>query len=189
MATHSFLPGEFHGQRSLAGYSPWGGKESDTTEATNTSTLSLSTAPLLDVRCVWGPGRGGHHGPLVPAAAPWPLRGPLCCLTLWPALALSWRRSGQPCLFQAGPPHFLAGVCWGRAGVEGAGTGHQTSYCIQTLGLQSLPKHFLHFPPVFNPLITEHAWPMRQSPPPQQKCPALPQHLTGTGRPVLTGTG
>ena len=26
------LPGEFHGQRSLAGYSPWGHKESDTTE-------------------------------------------------------------------------------------------------------------------------------------------------------------
>ena len=25
------LPGESHGQRSLAGYSPWGGKESDTT--------------------------------------------------------------------------------------------------------------------------------------------------------------
>ena len=28
-----FLPGEFHGQRSLAGYSPWGCKESNTTEA------------------------------------------------------------------------------------------------------------------------------------------------------------
>ena len=27
-----FLPGEFHGQRSLAGYSPWGRKELDTTE-------------------------------------------------------------------------------------------------------------------------------------------------------------
>ena len=27
------LPGEFQGQRSLAGYSPWGLKESDTTEA------------------------------------------------------------------------------------------------------------------------------------------------------------
>ena len=27
-----FLPGKFHGQRSLVGYSPWGGKESDTTE-------------------------------------------------------------------------------------------------------------------------------------------------------------
>ena len=27
--TSVFLPGEFHGQRSLEGYSPWGGKESD----------------------------------------------------------------------------------------------------------------------------------------------------------------
>ena len=27
-----FLPEESHGQRSLAGYSPWGHKESDTTE-------------------------------------------------------------------------------------------------------------------------------------------------------------
>ena len=27
-----FLPGESHGQRSLAGYNPWGHKESDTTE-------------------------------------------------------------------------------------------------------------------------------------------------------------
>ena len=27
-----FLPEEFHGQRSLVGYSPWGHKESDTTE-------------------------------------------------------------------------------------------------------------------------------------------------------------
>ena len=29
-----FLPGESRGQRSLVGYSPWGRKESDTTEAT-----------------------------------------------------------------------------------------------------------------------------------------------------------
>ena len=29
-----FLPGESHGQRSWAGYSPWGHKESDTTEVT-----------------------------------------------------------------------------------------------------------------------------------------------------------
>ena len=28
--TPVFLPGEFHGQRSLAGYSPWGCKELDT---------------------------------------------------------------------------------------------------------------------------------------------------------------
>ena len=32
--TPVFLPGESHGQRSLAGYSPEGNKESDTTEAT-----------------------------------------------------------------------------------------------------------------------------------------------------------
>ena len=30
--TSVFLPGESHGQRSLAGYSPWGCKELDTTE-------------------------------------------------------------------------------------------------------------------------------------------------------------
>ena len=36
MATHSsilvFLPGEFHGQRKLMGYSPWDRKELDMTE-------------------------------------------------------------------------------------------------------------------------------------------------------------
>ena len=37
--TPVFLPGEFHGQRSLAGYSPWGCKELDITEQL---TLSLS---------------------------------------------------------------------------------------------------------------------------------------------------
>ena len=30
--TTVFLPGEFHGQRSLVDYSPWGCKESDATE-------------------------------------------------------------------------------------------------------------------------------------------------------------
>ena len=35
MATHSkILAWRIHGQRSLAGYSPWGHKESDTTEGT-----------------------------------------------------------------------------------------------------------------------------------------------------------
>ena len=37
--TPVFLPGEAHGQRSLAGYSPWGSKELDMTEKL---TLSLS---------------------------------------------------------------------------------------------------------------------------------------------------
>ena len=38
LSTPLFLPGEFHGQRSLAGYIPWGGKESDTTERLSTHT-------------------------------------------------------------------------------------------------------------------------------------------------------
>ena len=32
LPTPVFLPGEFHEQRSLTGYSPWGHKETDTTE-------------------------------------------------------------------------------------------------------------------------------------------------------------
>ena len=39
LPTPVFLPGEFHGQRSLEGSGPWGRKESDTTEQV---TLSLS---------------------------------------------------------------------------------------------------------------------------------------------------
>ena len=35
-----FLPGEFHGQRSLAGYSPWGHRELESTEQLTHSTLS-----------------------------------------------------------------------------------------------------------------------------------------------------
>ena len=35
--TPVFLPGRFHGQRSLARYSPWGRKESDMTEHTHNS--------------------------------------------------------------------------------------------------------------------------------------------------------
>ena len=45
LPTPVFLPGESHGQRSLGGYSPWGCKERDTTEATDTFTLSGSTGP------------------------------------------------------------------------------------------------------------------------------------------------
>ena len=38
--TPVFLPGKSHGQRSLAGYSPWGRKESDTTERANNLVFS-----------------------------------------------------------------------------------------------------------------------------------------------------
>ena len=57
--TPVFLPGESHGQRGLAGYSPWGRKESDTTERLNHHhqciymNASLSVAhPLLFLLCL-----------------------------------------------------------------------------------------------------------------------------------------
>ena len=38
MAIPVFLPGEFHGKRSLVVYSPWGSQKLDMTEVTNTCT-------------------------------------------------------------------------------------------------------------------------------------------------------
>ena len=51
MATHSsILPGESHGQKSLVGYSPWGLKELDITEATYhaCTLLALTNAKSLE---------------------------------------------------------------------------------------------------------------------------------------------
>ena len=46
MGTHPvFLPGESHGQRSLVGYSPWGGKEPDMPEAPNNKTTTQKGTP------------------------------------------------------------------------------------------------------------------------------------------------
>ena len=42
-----FLPGKFHGQRSLAGYSPWGRKEWDATEQREGSSVQFSSVQLL----------------------------------------------------------------------------------------------------------------------------------------------
>ena len=59
MATHSsILAWRIHGKRSLVGYSPWGHKESDTTEATNiysffSATLGPSPGPSLSSG-IWG---------------------------------------------------------------------------------------------------------------------------------------
>ena len=46
-----FLPGKFHGQRSLAGYSPWGHKESDMTEWLYTHTHTHTHTHLPHLRC------------------------------------------------------------------------------------------------------------------------------------------
>ena len=48
--TPVFLPGKFDGQRSLAGYSPWGRKESDTTKQLNMRTCVQLTGPSLWLR-------------------------------------------------------------------------------------------------------------------------------------------
>ena len=48
--TPVFLPGEPHGQRSLVGYSPWGHKESDTTEQLSRCTLQMRN---LSHRRLW----------------------------------------------------------------------------------------------------------------------------------------
>ena len=41
--TPIFFPGKFHGRRSLVGYSPWGHKESDTTDHTDFTWGTLET--------------------------------------------------------------------------------------------------------------------------------------------------
>ena len=51
MAIHSsgfLLPGKSHGQRSLVGYSPWGHKESDTTERLHFPFLSFLKSIMSD---------------------------------------------------------------------------------------------------------------------------------------------
>ena len=48
--TPVFLPGESHGQRSLAGYSPWGHKESDTTEAPEHACVHVNYKACLSRR-------------------------------------------------------------------------------------------------------------------------------------------
>ena len=73
-STPLFLPRESHGQRSLAGYSPWGHKVLNTTESTQHSdelfsgragpTAHLSLSPLLenmDDGKTTSLGCGGHH--------------------------------------------------------------------------------------------------------------------------------
>ena len=60
--TPVFLPGESHGQRSLVSYSPWGRKESDTTEHvhahthahTHTHTHTLSKKVRLVLKFTTG---------------------------------------------------------------------------------------------------------------------------------------
>ena len=58
MATPVFLPGKFHGQRSLAGYSSWGLEELDTTEWLSTITWKIfcnarKCRKKVSLKCLW----------------------------------------------------------------------------------------------------------------------------------------
>ena len=44
--TPVFSPGESHGQRSLAGYTPWGSTESDTSKVTEHACMKLRADPI-----------------------------------------------------------------------------------------------------------------------------------------------
>ena len=50
------LPGDFHGQRSMTEYSPWGHKESDTTEGAYTIISNFLEMLREDIgpRSIWG---------------------------------------------------------------------------------------------------------------------------------------
>ena len=50
--TAVFLPGKSHGQRSLAGYGPWGHKELDTTEWACTHKASLLQSQVMPSHCI-----------------------------------------------------------------------------------------------------------------------------------------
>ena len=49
-ASAVFLPGKSHGQRSLAGYRPWGHKESHTTEQLSTCVCLCDEKPAEEKR-------------------------------------------------------------------------------------------------------------------------------------------
>ena len=55
--TPMFLPGESHEQRSLAGYSPWGCKDSDMTDYTHTHTRNTHVYTAMPSHvgniCTW----------------------------------------------------------------------------------------------------------------------------------------
>ena len=79
--TPVFLPGESHGQRSLAGYSPWGHKESDRTEqlfSENKTVLktqidgSIYLEPLNQGHCLHGPKESPVLVSILPLGIPTP---------------------------------------------------------------------------------------------------------------------
>ena len=108
--TPIFLPGEFHGQSSLAGYSPWGRQEFDTTElmAPHSSALAWKIPRTEE------PGRLQSMGSLG-VGHDW-----VTSLSLF--TFMHWRRKWQP------TPVFLPGESQGRGSLVGCSLwGHTES--------------------------------------------------------------
>ena len=83
--TPAFLPGDSHGQRSLAGYSPRGRKESDTTEQLSTVLFKQLVCDTGLTRQVVGEQRPGGKGLRVSGARNRMHKGPAvgfshCCV-------------------------------------------------------------------------------------------------------------
>ena len=110
--TPVFLPGESHGQRGLAGYSPWGRRESDTAKATEHAHIMAATGnyPYIEalkmrmrLYCIGLPrGQSGKESAC-------PCRSSRRCgFDPWVGKIL-WRRKWQP------TPIFLPGKCHGQS--------------------------------------------------------------------------
>ena len=87
-STPGLLPGKSHGQRSLVDYSPWGRKESDTTERLHYFTaVQNPPANVADAGLITGSGRfpgEGNRNPLQYSCLGNPMdRGILVGYSLW----------------------------------------------------------------------------------------------------------
>ena len=88
METHSSIPAcESHGRRSLAGYSPWGGKELDTTERLHFSLYKVPQVGHLNNRNVTSHGSGGWKPTIKVSVG---LVSQVGCKNLLRARAKSW---------------------------------------------------------------------------------------------------
>ena len=100
MATH-FLPGKPHGQRSPAGYSPWGRRELYSTE--RLSHLSHTHKLPLKRKISWGPLQLGRNSSPVQASKfrlGWLCLKDSCLKTLcasFHSTVLAWFSSAHPC--------------------------------------------------------------------------------------------
>ena len=121
--TPVFSPGESHGQRRLAGYSPRGRKESDVTEASkHTHTWEWDCNVFMRVffceQFMQSTSKRSHHGPSV--ASPSPVAAARshhwvekydCKLLVWPTQAWPTKLKSRDCLIRRNHRHVSDSTC------------------------------------------------------------------------------